>query len=91
MAEAQNNLAWLYATCNDVEFRNPRAALEHAERAVELTAWKDGNSVDTLAEAHFVNGDYQQAVEIEKKALLLEPDNKDLQEHMERYRKATSI
>jgi membrane associated rhomboid family serine protease/tetratricopeptide (TPR) repeat protein len=91
LAEAQNNLAWLYATCNDVEFRNPRAALEHAERAVELTAWKDGNSVDTLAEAHFVNGDYQQAVEIEKKALLLEPDNKDLQEHMERYRKATSI
>jgi hypothetical protein len=35
-----------------------------------------------------LNGDYQQAVEIQKKALALEPNNKDLQEHMARYRKA---
>jgi membrane associated rhomboid family serine protease/Tfp pilus assembly protein PilF len=91
LAEAQNNLAWLYATCDDPKFRDPQAALEHAQQAVDLTGWKDGNSIDTLAEANFANGHYQQAIEIEKKALALEPDSKELQEHMLRYRQAASI
>ena len=91
LAEAHNNLAWLYATCDDPKFRNPHAALEHAQRSVELTQWKDGNSIDTLAEAYYVNGNYQQAVDTQKKALELEPDNKELQEHMARYRKAATI
>ena len=90
MAEAHNNLAWLYATCDDQNYRDPKAALDHAQLAVNLTEWKEGEFIDTLAEAHYVNGDYQQAVEIQKKALALEPDNKELQEHMERYRKAAS-
>jgi len=90
-AEAHNNLAWLYATCEDPKFRDPRAALDHAQHAVELTEWKQGDFIDTLAEAHFANGDYQQAVEIQKKALALDPDNTEFQEHMARYRKATSI
>jgi rhomboid protease GluP len=91
MAVAHNNLAWLYATCDDPKFRDPKAALEHAQRAVELTQWKEGESIDTLAEAHFVNGDYRQAVEIQKKALALLPDNAELQEHMARYRKAAGM
>ena len=69
-------------------FALPKAALEHAQRAVDLTQGKQGDFIDTLAEAHFANGDYQQAVEIQKKALALEPDNKELQEHMARYRQA---
>ena len=69
-------------------FANPKAALEHASSAVNLTEWKDGNSIDTLAECYFANGDYQQAVEVEKKALAIDPDNKELQEHMSRYRRA---
>jgi len=91
LAEAHNNLAWLYATCDDQKYRDPKAALDHAQRAVELTQWKEGESIDTLAEAHFVNGDYRQAVEIQKKALALEPDNKELQDHMARYRKAAGM
>jgi tetratricopeptide (TPR) repeat protein len=87
-AEAHNNLAWLYATCDDQKFRDPKSALEHAQLAVDLTQWREGESIDTLAEAHFVNGDYQQAVEIQKRALALQPDNKEMQEHMARYRKA---
>ena len=90
-AEAHNDLAWLYATCDDPKFRDPKAALNHAQRAVDLTRWKDGGAIDTLAEAHFASGDYQQAVEIQKKALALEPDNKELQEHMARYRKAAEM
>ncbi len=90
-AEAQNNLAWLYATCDDQKYRDPKAALDHAQLAVKLTQWKQGDFVDTLAEAYFVNGDYQQAVETQKKALALEPDNAQLQEHMARYRKAAGM
>ncbi len=88
LAEAQNNLAWLLATCDDPKFRDPRAALEHAQLAVKLGEWKDGTTIDTLAESYFVNGDYRQAVEVQRKALALEPGSKELQEHMARYRKA---
>jgi rhomboid protease GluP len=91
LAEAHNNLAWLYATCDDRKFRDPQAALEHAQRAVDLTQGKQGDFIDTLAEAHFAHGDYQQAVEIQKKALALLPDNKELQEHMARYRQAAGM
>ena len=62
-ADAHNNLAWLYATCDDPKYRDPRAALDHAQTAVSLTQWTQGDFVDTLAEARFVNGDYQLAVE----------------------------
>ncbi len=90
-AIAHNNLAWLYATCDDPQFRNPTAALAHAQRAVELTDWKEGEFIDTLAEAHYANGDYREAVEIQKKALALLPENEELKEHMARYQRATNI
>jgi tetratricopeptide (TPR) repeat protein len=90
-AEAHNNLAWLYATCDDPQYRNPKAALAHATFAVNLTQWKEADFIDTLAEANYVNGNYQEAVEVQKKALALEPDNTEFQEHMARYRRAISI
>jgi rhomboid protease GluP len=87
-AESHNNLAWLYATCEDPKWRNPRAALEHARRAVELTQWKEAGFIDTLAEAHYASGSYQEAVRIQSLALQLDPQDPELQEHMARYRKA---
>jgi rhomboid protease GluP len=91
MAEAHNNLAWLYATSEDLKFRDPQAALAHAQRAVDLTQWKEAGFIDTLAEAHFAKGNYREAVAIQDKALALEPDNREFQEHMSRYRKAAGI
>jgi rhomboid protease GluP len=91
MAEAHNNLAWLYATSEDPKFRNPPAALEHAQRAVDLTQWKEAGFIDTLAEANFAKGNYREAVVIQNKALALAPDNRELQEHMVRYRKAAGV
>ena len=88
MAEAHNNLAWLYATSEDPKYREPHAALVHAQKAVELTQWKVAGFIDTLAEAKYVNGGYQEAVAIQSKALALDPGNRELQEHMVRYRKA---
>jgi rhomboid protease GluP len=87
-AESHNNLAWLYATSEDPKWRDPHAALEHARRAVELTQWKEAGFIDTLAEAHYASGDYQEAVRIQVLALKLNPDDPELQEHMARYRKA---
>ena len=86
-AIAHNNLGWLYATSEDEKFRNPGAALEHAQKAVELSRWKVGAFIDTLAEALYVNGKFSDAVRTQERALQLEPDNQEYQEHMARYRK----
>jgi len=87
-ADSHNNLAWLYATCEDPKWRDPRAALEHARQAVELTQWKEAGFIDTLAEANYASGSYQEAVRIQSLALQLDPQDPELQEHMARYRKA---
>lgn len=88
LAVAHNNLAWLYATAEDPNLRDPQAALEHAERAVELTQGREATFLDTLAEAHFALGNIQEAIRIEESALQLAPHNRELQRNMERYRKA---
>jgi rhomboid protease GluP len=87
-AESHNNLAWLYATCEDAKWRDPRAALEHARRAVDLTQWKEPEFTDTLAEANYVNGSYLEAVRVQSITLKLAPQNPEFQAHMDRYRKA---
>ena len=89
-AAAQNNLAWLYATCDDPKFRNPQQALALARRAVELSHWKEATFIDTLAEAFYANGKYAEAVETQTKALALDPDNQEYRDHMAHYRKAAS-
>ncbi len=89
-AEAQNDLAWLYATSDDPKFRNSQAALEHARRAVELTHWTQAGVIDTLAEAMYANQDFAEAVKVQTKALALEPHNQELADHMARYRKAAA-
>lgn len=91
LAAAHNNLAWLYATCDDPTFRDPSSALEHAMLAVKLSQGKEPELIDTLSEAFYVNGEYPQAVASQEKALALAPDNKELQEHMARYRKAAGM
>ncbi len=87
-ALAHNNLAWLYATAEDPDFRRPQAALEHATLAVELTRWQEATLIDTLAEALYVNGRHREAIETQQRALQLEPGNETFQDHMTRYRQA---
>jgi membrane associated rhomboid family serine protease/Tfp pilus assembly protein PilF len=87
-AEAQNNLAWLYATCEDPKFRKPQEALQLAQRAVALSDWKEPAFIDTLAEALYVNQQYTAAVKVQTRALALEPDNQEYKDHMAKYQKA---
>jgi membrane associated rhomboid family serine protease/Flp pilus assembly protein TadD len=88
LAVAHNNLAWLYATSDDPHFKDPARALVHAQRAVQLSAWKQADFIDTLAESLYAGGDYKQAVKVEERALALDPRNAELHDHMSRYRKA---
>ncbi len=87
-AVAHNNLAWLFATSEDPKFRNPQQALEHAKRAVALSDWKEPTFIDTLAEALYVNRQYAAAVKVQTRALALDPNNKEYQDHMAKYRQA---
>jgi len=71
---AQNNLACAYATSTDPAIRNPAAALEYAHKAV--TAGKDHPNpiyLDTLAEAYYVNRQFEDAVKTERLALASAP------------------
>ena len=69
-----NNYAWLLATCEDPIIRNPKLALELAERAVSLE--KSPHALDTLAESLFVNGQIAQAIQTAEAALELAKSNR---------------
>ena len=87
-AVALNGLAWLYATCDDAKYRDPKDSLQLAQKAVDLTKWRQPEIVDTLAEALYANHRFAEAVKVETRALQLDPHNHDYLDHMARYRKA---
>ena len=60
-ARAHERLACLLATCPDVEWRDPRRAVESAKKAVEL-APRQGVSWQTLAWAEYRAGNWKAAV-----------------------------
>jgi Zn-dependent protease with chaperone function len=81
-----NNLAWLYATCEDQSLRNPERALHLALQAVQLE--RSAQVLDTLAESHFVNGEIEAAITAEKMALELAKENREyFQKQLERFSK----
>ncbi len=56
----RNNLAWLYATAEDPAFRNGPKAVALAQEAMVL-APEDHHVWSTLAEAHYISGEYEKA------------------------------
>ena len=82
-----NNLAWLYATCEDQRFRDPERALMLAKAAAAISAVP--HILDTLAESYFINGYYEEAIAAETRALDLARDNRSYYEsQLEKFRKA---
>jgi len=69
-----NNLAWLYATCDEVRLRDPYRAVALAKLAVSLDA--SPHVLDTLAESFYVSGMQREAVEAGRHALALARNKK---------------
>jgi spermidine synthase len=66
-AGVHNTLAWILATWPPV--RDPRAAIVHAERAVELADYPDASILDTLATAYASAQRFERAVATAEQAL----------------------
>lgn len=81
----QNNLAWLYATAKEEGVRDKLKALEHASKAAALSKEKNAGVLDTLGRVYFINGKVKDAIETEKKAIDLEPNNKDFKDNLALY------
>jgi len=89
-SRALNNLAWLYATCEDVSFRKPVRALALAKRAVAVD--RQAHILDTLAESFFINGEIDAALDTEKEALAMAKRDKSYyQQQIEKFEKALNI
>ena len=82
-----NNLAWLYATSEIEDLRDPERALMLARYADILK--KEVHIKDTLAEAYFVNGMYIEAIEIGSQALKMARSNRTYYEkQLEKFKEA---
>ena len=70
-----NNLAWIFATCPDPNFRNPAQAISLAQQACRATAYVNPELLDTLAAAFASAGRFDEAVITAQKALNLANEN----------------
>jgi len=79
---AQNNLAWMLATCPDASLRNGPQAVAVAQRAVQLSAGTSPQILDTLAAAYAEAGRFPEAIVTARQALDLShtQNNKPLAE-----------
>jgi Flp pilus assembly protein TadD len=75
LPEPLNNLAWLLATCSDDTVRDGAQAVQHAEHACRLTAFKDTKIISTLAAAYAEAGRYSEAVANAEMAVRLQTAN----------------
>jgi tetratricopeptide (TPR) repeat protein len=84
-ADYYNNFAWHLASSK----RMPAKAVELALLAHEL-APDDANIMDTVAEAHYAAGDYEQAIAWEKKAIAADPQNEFFAEQLKKFEDAAA-
>jgi len=81
--EVYNSIAWEFALLK----RYPKETLEAAKKAHAL-APEDANIMDTVAEAFYAAGNYEEAVRWETNALKIEPENAFFKEQLEKFRTA---
>jgi Flp pilus assembly protein TadD len=83
--ETMNNLAWLYLDWKQGGPANRGKALELARQAAQINGRKDPRILATLAEAYFVNGQRDAAVQTMQRAILIEPQNSYFKKRLEVY------
>ena len=88
-----NSDAMMYATSDDLNFRDPDMAIEFAKRACELTQYSQSMSLDTLATAYAAKGDFDSAVMWQLKAIeLCDDESREiLQENLKLFREKKTV
>lgn len=66
---AFQSAAWLMCTCPDARYRDPMLAMELAKRSIELGGKNDHRCLETLAAALANAGYYDEAKEVQERAL----------------------
>ncbi len=84
-AEHRNNLAWLYARCDEQLDEALKLAREAVAAQPDNAAY-----LDTLAEAQFRLGNHEEAIRLETRALEIRPDDAFMREQLERFRAAAA-
>jgi tetratricopeptide (TPR) repeat protein len=87
-AYTENDLARIYATSTDPQFRNPTEALALAERAAQSSEEREPQILDTLAEALLMNGHAEEALKTEEQAAKLAPDDPEIQSRLKHFLEA---
>ena len=86
---AFTNLAWFLAICPDPSLRNGKDAVIGATKACELSHWKNGYAIDTLAAACAENGDFDLAISYENEAFscdnVRKADNAEMEKRLVLY------
>jgi protein O-mannosyl-transferase len=91
--EALNHLAWLMATAPQITAEDANKAIELAERACELTGYRNAMILDTLAAAYATADRFEEAVTMANKAIeaARAAGQKDIigaiQDHLELFQK----
>lgn len=69
------NLAWIFASCEDVKVCNPQKAIGIAENLCEKTSYSNPEYLDLLSAAYARAGRFREAVETAQKAVRLATEN----------------
>jgi tetratricopeptide (TPR) repeat protein len=85
---AENELAWIYATADDPNIRNPSEALRLASHAVQTSPKPVAAILDTLAEALLLNGQHAEARKTEQQATSLDSNNPGMESRLARSQAA---
>jgi tetratricopeptide (TPR) repeat protein len=89
LVSALGSLAWLLATCQDEKVRDGKRAIHIAKDACELTGWKSGSALETLAAAYAEAGVFSEAERYQKMALADTPTGfaeDELRKRLELYK-----
>ena len=68
---ALNEYAWLLATSADPDLRNGNLAVAYAEKGAAISARKDAPMLDTLAAAYAEAARFNDAIQVEKEAIMV--------------------
>jgi tetratricopeptide (TPR) repeat protein len=83
--DALNSKAWLRATCVNDKYRDGEKAVVDATKVCEVTEWQDPYCLDTLAASYAETGQFEKAVEWQKKAIELVPKDDDFPTRLALY------